>query len=299
MGESTFRKPPPLSRIAIVAAVLAGAAIAGVLALSHSSSGPAIAARAPIVVAAGFDSTTPQFGDRVTSQIVIELDRRVVQPRTLRFTYGLAPLTQLAAPLTSRLIRGDVELVAITVPVACLSGPCVTHSGVTTIALPPVRATVSGLDGRPEHASGAWPRLRVRSRVTAADLAAAQPPFEAYASPPPPTYRVSPGALATLLDVLAALCAAGAVALAAWQAAIRARRRPARRGDGLERALRLARESERLPVPQRRRALGLLARLLVRDELSSAASDLAWSERTPEPADLEALVSAIEQRRRP
>jgi len=72
----------------------------------------------------------PEFGDRVTTQIVIELDRRVVRPSTLRFTDGLAPLTQLGAPLTSRLIRGELELVKITVPVACLSGPCVARSGV-------------------------------------------------------------------------------------------------------------------------------------------------------------------------
>jgi hypothetical protein len=299
VGEATVRKLAPLSRIAIVAAALAGAAIAGALTLSHSPAVPAIAPSAPIAVSAGFDSTTPEFGDRVTTQIVIELDRRVVRPSTLRFTDGLAPLTQLGAPLTSRLIRGDLELVKVTVPVACLSGPCVARSGVTPIALPPVRASVSRLDGGTERASGVWPSLRVRGRVTAADLAPAAPPFEADASPPPPTYGVSPGALATVLDVLAALCAVGAVALCAWQAAILVRRRPARRGDALERALRLARESERLPVPERRRALGLLARLLGRDELSPAASELAWSERTPEPAELETLVSAIEQRRQP
>jgi hypothetical protein len=67
--------------------------------------------------------------------------------------------------------------------------------------------------------------------------------------------------------------------------------------DALERALRLAREAERLPVPHRRRALGLLARLLGRDHLSSAASDLAWSEHKPEPDELEALVSEIERGR--
>ena len=150
--------------------------------------------------------------------------------------------------------------------------------------------------GARQSVAARWPALPIRGRVLPSDLASSSPKFQGNASPPTPSYSVAPSTLATLLDVLAALSAAGAVALVAWQALVIIRRRPARRLDPLERALRLAREAESQPVPHRRRAVGLLARLLGRDRLSSRANDLAWSEHNPEPDELEALVSEIERR---
>jgi hypothetical protein len=65
---------------------------------------------------------------------------------------------------------------------------------------------------------------------------------------------------------------------------------------GLARAVALAREAERRPTPDRRRALGLLARLLgARDaQLAGAADDLAWSAPAPTPDALAELVSEVE-----
>jgi hypothetical protein len=63
----------------------------------------------------------------------------------------------------------------------------------------------------------------------------------------------------------------------------------------LVRAIRLARSAQALPSPERRRALELIARALGRGELQSQATRLAWSEPTPEPAELELLVQAIER----
>jgi len=75
------------------------------------------------------------------------------------------------------------------------------------------------------------------------------------------------------------------------------RRRAAASADELARALRLVREAEERPVPDRRRALALLARLLRnRDaELGDAASDLAWKEPAPERQAVDALVAEVEQ----
>ena len=134
----------------------------------------------------------------------------------------------------------------------------------------------------------------MRDRVSDADVKAAQPPLEADASPLPPTYRVSPATLAIVLDVVAALLGISAVALAAWELELRARRRSAPSGP-LARAIRHARSAQALPAPERRRALELLARALGRGELQSEATRLAWSEPTPEPAELELLVAAIER----
>ncbi|HEY3541246.1 MAG TPA: hypothetical protein VGK79_01780, partial [Gaiellaceae bacterium] len=65
--------------------------------------------------------------------------------------------------------------------------------------------------------------------------------------------------------------------------------------DELERALRLVREAEARPPADRRRALGLLARLLdARDgRLAGAARTLAWSRPEPEPAAVDDLVDDV------
>jgi hypothetical protein len=294
--QGTLRKPArPLIWIAVAVAALAAAAVAVVLVVGGSADVPAIAPPAPIAVHAGFEPANVEFGDRIQAHVVIALDRRAVRPQTLRFSYGLAPLAPLAPARTSRSVSGDLELVSVVEPLACVSGQCVARKGVTTLTFPPVRATVSRANGTAASVSVRWPALAVRGRVSGSDLASASPTFETNTSPPAPSYRVSPGTLASVLEVLAVVCALGAVGLAAWQAVLFARRRPSRRVDPLERALRLTREAEDLPVPHRRRALGLLARLLRRDDLSSAASDLAWSEQEPEPDQLEALVSEVER----
>jgi hypothetical protein len=296
--QGTVRNPArPLSRVAVAAALLALAAVAVVLVLSGSAGVPSIAPTAPLAVSATFDPATVEFGDRLQAQVVIALDRAAVRTQTLRFTYGLAPLTPLGPARTTRSSNGNLELVTVVAPVACLTDPCVARKGITTLTFPRVRATVVRTSGGVATVVTRWPTLAVRGRVSASDLASSSPTFAANTSPPPPSYSVSPGTLASVLEVLAVVCAVGAVALATWQAVVFMRRRPARRVDALERALRLAREAEGLPAPQRRRALGLLARLLGRDDLSSAASDLAWSEPQPDPDELEALVSEIERSR--
>ena len=297
MVKRTLRSPPrPLRSIAVVAVLVAAAAVAVVLLLGASANVPMITPPAAIAVHAQFDPATPEFGDRIDAKIVIALNARAVRPRTLRYSYGLAPLTQLGRAQSSRFVSGDLELVTIVTPVTCVTAACVSRKGVTTLTFPPVTATVSRTTGARQSVSTRWPALPIRGRVLASDLASSSPKFQGSASPPAPSFSVAPSTLATLLDVLAALCAVGAVGLVAWQAMVIVRRRPAREVDALERALRLAREAESQPVPHRRRALGLLARLLGRDGLSSTASDLAWSEHQPEPDELEALVSEIERR---
>jgi hypothetical protein len=100
-----------------------------------------------------------------------------------------------------------------------------------------------------------------------------------------------------LLEVAAAALAAAAVLLAGWTAAglVRARRRSPPL-TGLARAVALARQAERRPTPDRRRALGLLARLLgSRDpRLAGAADELAWSAPDPSRDALAELVTQVE-----
>jgi len=272
--------------IGIAGAAVAAVAVAGVLLLGHGTSSANVAPAAPIAVRAAFDPPVVQFGDPVTARLVILLDRGAVRAQTLRIASGLAPLTPLAAPTTTRTVSGRLETVTITQRLSCLTDPCIAHS----LKFPPVRVTVSG-----RQATTRWRPLQVKGRVDAADLAASSPPFVADTAPGTPTYAVSPSATAKVLDVVAALAAAGAVALLTWQALMRGRRtRRTPAGDELARALRLARESEQRDVPDRRRALGLLARLLD-GGLGRAASELAWSQPQPEPETVDELVKRVDE----
>jgi hypothetical protein len=284
----------PALRTGALCAVLGAGAVAGILALSHSPSAPAIAPTAPIAVVATFDPPVAQFGDRVLARVVVALDAGRVKAQTLRFTDDLAPLTQLGPVDTSHSTRGRLELVTAVAPVACLASSCVASKGAARIVLPLLRASVRARDGRRLRVSAAWPTLAVRGRVTAADLASSTPPFESDTAPPTATYSLAPTTAATLLDVLAALSALAALGLGGWHLRLHARaRRP--QPDALERALRLTREAEGRSAPDRRRALALLGRVLGRDQRARAARTLAWSEAVPEPDELEELVSGIEE----
>jgi hypothetical protein len=264
------------------------------LALSHGATGTIAAPSAPLIARANFNPPAAAFGDRISATISIEIDRTRARAQTLRLSYGLAPLKAIGPPRMTRVMRGDVELMTIAVPVACITDACLAARGVAQLRLAPARASIATAAGM-RSVSAAWPPLAVRDRVLSADVHATQPPVEADASPLPATYRVSPATLATILDVVAALLGLSAVGLAAWELERLARRRRGEPEGSLGRAIRLARSAQALPGPERRRALELLARALGRGELQSQATRLAWSEPTPEPPELELLVQAIER----
>jgi hypothetical protein len=110
------------------------------------------------------------------------------------------------------------------------------------------------------------------------------------------TWRIAPGTLELLLEILAVVLAVAAVGLAAWQATVvHAARSTAAQRTALERALAFVRDAESRPPADRRRAVGLLARVLRRrdGQLAGAADDLAWSEPAPAPDDLAELADKV------
>jgi hypothetical protein len=264
-------------------------AVAAALALAPA------ATAAPLAARAGFDEATVQFGDVVHTRVAVVVDASV-RAGSVRIVDDPAPLTTVSQPRTSRV--GNV--VEVTRDASCLTSACVSDSGSTTPRLAPalVRATLKS--GRAVQVVVQWPQLTVRGRVTGGDLGRSQPPFRASLLPPGPTYRSTPGTLAWLLDAAAIVLGLAAAALVLLQARrwMRSRGRAAP-ADELERALRLAREAERRPPQDRRRAAGLLARLLGERNaaLAGSASDLAWREPQPEPEALESLVGDVERER--
>lgn len=282
-------------RVIIAVSLLAGlGSVIGILALSHSASAPPVGLTAPVKVAASFDQPFVQFGDRFIARVVVALDTRLVRTRTLRISDDLAPLSQLGPARTSSSTQDRVEIVTLAIPVACLTAPCIAGSGRAQVHLPLIQASVLERDDRRAHTAARWPALDVRGRVTAADLAPSTPPFEADTAPLPPTYRIAPGTLVTLLDVLAGVLAVAGIGLIAREVRLQLRHQ-APRPAALDRALILTRQAERRSVADRRRALSLLSRALGGDRRSRAARRLAWSESKPEPDELEELVVEIEQ----
>jgi hypothetical protein len=256
------------------------------------------ASAAPLVVRATFDTSTVEFGAAIGTHVVVLLDGTRVRLGSLRIVADAVPLSPLSAAQTTRVVRGDTITVAVARTYSCFSSACVALNGDATPALPRVTATAVTQDGKTVRAAASWPTLHVRGRVSKADLARSRPPFLADTKPGSPSYRVKPSTLAWLLDGLAIALAFAAAALGAHTAVgLVRRRRVEPTADELERALRLAREAEARPVPDRRRALGLLARLLgSRDgRLSGAASELAWAETEPEGAALATLVADVER----
>jgi hypothetical protein len=261
--------------------------LAGVLAPS--------AVAAPLRAEAGFDDSTVQFGDLIHTRVSVVVDGSV-RARSVHIVDDPAPLTTVSSPRMTRV--GNV--IELTRDAICLTSACVSDTGSTTPKLAPALVSATLQNGSRVRVAVAWPQLTVRGRVTGGDLSRSQPPFRAALLPPAPTYRTSPGALAWLLDAAAIVLALVAAALVLVQVRRWARARGrATQADELGRALRLAREAEQRPPPDRRRAAGLLARLLgARDAaLAGSASDLAWREPQPEPEALESLVGEVERGR--
>lgn len=273
-----------------------GVACGVVLAAGVFASG-ALAAT-PLTVRAAFDTSTVQFAGVIQMRVVVLLDATRVRSGSLHIVADLAPLTSLSPGRTTSTRQGNTISVVLTRTFSCLSSSCVSANGDATPALSPVAAKVLTLGGSPLRATASWPTLHVQGRVTKSDLARSSPPFRSNTTLQSPSYRVAPSTLAWLLDGAAVVLALAGGTLAVYEARRRARRR---RGeptvDELERALRLAREAENRPPPDRRRALGLLARLLdARDRrLSGTASDLAWAEPEPEQAALATFVADVER----
>jgi hypothetical protein len=259
---------------------------------------PGAAAAAPVVVRATFDVSTVEFGAAINAHVVVLLDGNRVRPDSLRIVDDVAPLAPLSSARTTRIVHGDTVTVAVARTYSCYSSACVAANGDATPSLPKVSATVVTRDGKTLRAAATWPTLHVRGRVSKADLARSRPPFQEDTTPGPPSYRLAPSTLAWLLDGLALAVGLAAAALAAHTGLrLLRRRRAVPAADELARALRLAREAEARPAPDRRRALGLLARLLGgRDRrLSGAASELAWARPEPEGATLATFVADVER----
>lgn len=281
-----------LTRLTLIAVAVVAAAVAAMLLLGRAVPVPGVRPATTLAVRTSFDPPAAQFGDRVVARVVVLADRGVLDTSRLDVTEDVAPLTQLGPARVSRTARGRLLVVSYELPVVCVTEQCLAK----LLRLPAARAEAPRRGGGVARAKTAWPVLEIRGRVTAADLARSRPPLRADTTAPGVSYRIAPATLSFLLDLAAAVLAAAGVALAVWRAAeLMRRRRASDTRDELERALALVREAETRAPEDRRRAVGLLARLLRQrhERLAGDAGDLAWSEPKPAPDELAALAERV------
>ena len=287
----------PLRWILAGAAVAGGLAVVGLLVLAHDSPTRGVVLSKPLDIRTSFAPPRVQFGDRVVARVDVVADRNALDTSRLVVTQDLAPLSRLGPVEVTRTTRGRALVASYTVPAVCIAEECLARSGAKRLRLPRARVEAPRRDGGgTATASTRWPVLEVGGRVAPAEAAESPPPLRADTTPPAVSYRLSPGRFAPALDVVAVLLGLTAVALAAWQALVLVRRhRTVDRRDEVERALALVCEAEGRPAEDRRRALGLLSRVLRRRDggLATEAGDLAWSEPKPTPEQLASLRERV------
>jgi hypothetical protein len=226
------------------------------------------------------------FGDVIHAAITVRGDGRAT------IQDGFSPFQVLReASSTTRtqglvVTRWDFDL-------QCLEARCAPGPGSREVAIAASRVRVGS-----HTIEARFQPIRIDPRATQAQVADPERSFRQPIDPPAPGFRFAPATVRRMLAAAAALLAL--VALALTVPLVRPRRREAdpERVDSLAHALALVAAARSRSPSDRRRALGLLARILrMRGaaEESQAAADLAWSEPDPVPAGMDLLVERIER----
>jgi len=254
-------------------------------------------------------SLSPQrslFGQVVTATVTVTVDPRQVDPSTVVVRPSFAPYSLRSEDDGhSKIGRARVE--TFTYRLQCVVVACVptggagrARSAATAFQLRPVRVAARSRDGSAVRLTAGWPVLGVQSRLTADDIALAEPVFE-RSGMPSVTWRVRPDLLASFAVLLAVLCVLGAGVLAGSVALadgrpLRVLRIPANLSP-VERALRLAEHAARRgETDESRKALERLAVELRRRGAEANAAEaerLAWSAGSPTRATVEELATSV------
>ncbi|MEY2514054.1 MAG: hypothetical protein QOJ89_1412 [bacterium] len=258
----------------VVLAVLAGLAAA-----------TSAAQAANVRVTASVSPRPAHFGDLVEATLTVRGGGDVTVQG------GFAPF-RIVSERTSRTGSGDGTVRVWRFALQCLEARCAPGPGARNVALAPTRVQAGS-----SVVVARFPAVRVEPRATEAQVAHPARSFMHPTTPPPPTFRFSPRTTQTVLVAAAAVLVAVALALLAPLARRRRAPLPAEEADALARALALVQDARARPPADRRRALGLLSRVLRRrgSATGQEAADLAWSEPDPDPASMDRLVERIEK----
>jgi hypothetical protein len=289
----------------VVALLVAAATVAGIALLrdERGVKGPILETDLFAVRA----DVTPHehiFGDSLTAQIDVLLDRDFVKPESVRVQENFGPFRVRGKLRREREDLGNTTHLRFTYDLDCINGEqCLPKQDGKTFELPEARVSYVVTEiGDRTTTRVRLPLLTGTSRLLGANLD--EPAFRADPRQvPAPTFRVSPTLLAA-----GALGLAGALVLAALFLLVplvpigfvqrwRERRRLARRTD-LERALAHLRATSPDESEEVRPALERLASELGRvenDDLAVQTRRLAWSEPPPVDDEIGDISDDIEQ----
>lgn len=247
-----------------------------------------VALAAPPALAADVRVTTSitprpaRFGD------VIHATLTVHSSATVTVQEGFAPYQ-----VVSRTTSSDGAVTTVRFDLQCLEARCAPGPGARSVPLAPARVHAGS-----DVVVARFPAVRVEPRASEAQVANPERSFLHPTTPPPPSFRFAPRTAQKALIAGAAALVLVALALVLPLLRPRRARATAEPVDPLAHALALVRDARSRPSGDRRRALGLLARVLRRSGAATtgqAAADLAWSEPEPEPARMAQLLDQIEQ----
>jgi hypothetical protein len=241
------------------------------------------------------------FGDPVTADVEVQIDRDTVDPASVRVSPRFEPFVPTGAPEVREDRVGRRETIRYRYTIQCLSDTCLPQrKEPLVVQLPPVAVTAAG-GGHVLRATATWPVTAILSRLQKKDIGSYQPHFRRPAAVPPPRYAISPSRTADVLTAIGALLALVALGVLAGELArLLQRRRLARavRRTPLEEALAYTRDAASRPDPaDRRKALELLARTLDAEgdpALADETADVAWSEEAPTPERALELADEVE-----
>lgn len=272
------------------AVFLAAAAVAAAWLGTRGGAPSAVPQR--FAVHAELDPRTLLFGDRVTARVDVELDRRAVDPASVRVHPSFGPNSVTGASRVEGR-AGNAVVLHYRFGLVCLTSACLPQLAAAT-PFPPARVTYRIRSGAIRSTSVEWPRTQVGTRLQLRELnalRAGQPlSFRGGIVPRAVSYRVRPALVAGSLYAAAVLVALLAGVLLAPELG-RLLRLTGIREDPLaglpplERALALLeRALASGDLAEQRKALDRLARELRRrgdDGLAGAARRLAWSRTAP------------------
>lgn len=300
-------------RLLLGAALLAvSAATAGGVLLAGRGSGETDSSRLVPLRARG--TVTPRiavFGDTIRAQVDVTLDRRRVDPDSVRVHARFKAWRRVGPRQFVRSDAGPTSYLRALYVLRCLKQACVPGRDTIVFDFDPASVEFEDRVGdKPRQASVAvrWPRVVIHTRIGAGDLTASASPYRAdLATVPAPSYRASPGRLIALLVAGGVLLALAGIALAyfGWprhESEPEPEPEPERERDPalspLEQALELLENAARANgAADHRRSLELVAEVLAEraadDGLARTARELAWSPTPPPVAATKGLAARV------
>jgi hypothetical protein len=291
---------------ALVALLVAAGTVAGIVVLrdDRGVKGPVLQTDL-IAVRADVFPHEFLYGDRLTAQVDVLLDRSFVKPESVRVQENFGPFRVQGEPRREREDLGNTTHLRYLYELDCLRGePCLPNDAGRTFELPEMRVSYVVTEiGDRTTTRVPIAVLTGTSRLAGANLDA--PAFRADPREvPEPTYRVSPTLLAVGAIGLAGLLVLTALVLLVplvpigfvqrWRAARRARKR-----TDLERALAHLRATAPGGESQEvRPALERVASELGRvesDGLAAQTRRLAWSEPPPVEDEIGGISDDVER----